>query len=878
MKTDQKTHNSAVMLPLRRMWDRVEAAADESDVAYFYELLNLGELLIKLVVASFVASIDDRDGNRYALEYDLLHADSLGDWTTSLDKVLTGPPSNMMKHMAQPLAQEITQRWTKHDDVWQRQTSESLHRVVQTIDLNSPDLPQSVPLRWWFSTFVWLRNRTRGHGSTLPGTCANVVEPLAQSLRLLTHNLTVITVPCAVIRRNLSGKFRVVSITQLDSLFEALKTKDTYTYADGVYLNFGDLCFTPLCHADIDLSDIYLANGAFQSTAGSGTYEVLSYVTDNRERIDGSRYLNAVAQLSDSETHGYPDLDVFGETFANLPPQSREYVTRDELEGELLDILVDDRHPVVSLVGRGGIGKTSLALQVLRKICDLDSYEFVLWLSARDIDLLPEGPKDVRPQVLTFEDIADEFTKLLRPSELGQEDVHPKEYVARALSGRTDAGPILLVVDNFETVKSPTEIYETLNAHIRIPNKLLITSRHREFRADYPVEVTGMTRLEYDQLVQVLSSRLGITSLLSSNYRDDLFDESDGHPYIVRVMLGEVAIAKQAGNVRRVVAQKDHMLDALFERSYASMSPGVQRVFLTLCNWRSMVTQLELEAALMRPANEYFDVSGAVSSLKLHSMIEVLATDSEAFFLQVPEAARIFGKKKLSVSHMKAAIDVDTEMLRSFGAVRSGEIRNGLPSRIDQIVQNIARLAARGENISEHMGMLEYIATGYPKAWLKIAGLRLESLQQDDSAGALGAVERYLQEAPDDSDAWRLLAKIARETRHPSHEMNALYRLAELPTASLEDISKAAACFNHQLKDNVLSISLDEKRLMADKMAQRMESKLDMADGTDVSRLVWLYLHLNRVDDARRCMNRGLEIDSNNLHLRRLEERLGEDY
>ena len=865
-----------VMLPLRRMWQRVETSAGESDVAYFYELLHLGELMTKLVVASFVASIDDREGNRYKLEHDLIRADGLGAWVTNLDEALVGPSSNVMNREAQPLAQEITQKWTKRDDVWQRQVAEYLDDIVQMIDGDSPDLPSAVSLRWWFSTFVWLRNRTRGHGSTLPGTCANTVTPLAQSLHILTDNLAVLTTPCAAIRRNLSGKYRVVPITQLDTNFEQLKSDSAYSHADGVYFSFEDLSYTPLCIADIDLTDVYCANGNYVTSSDGGTYEVHSYVTDNRDRIDGSRYLNAVAQLRDSETHGYPDLDAIGETFTNLPPQTNEYVTRGKLEQELLTVLEDDRHPVVSLVGRGGIGKTSLTLEVLHQLCHSDRYELILWLSARDIDLLSEGPKDVRPQVLTFEDIANEFVKLLRPYGLDRDDMQSSEYIASVLSGRTEAGPTLLAVDNFETVRSPGAIYQTLSTHIRVPNKILITSRHREFKADYPVDVAGMTRLEYDQLVEVHASRLRISSLLNPRYLTELYEKSEGHPYVVKVMLGEVATKQRAEKVRRVVARKDRMLDALFERSYATLPPGAKRAFLTLCNWRSVVTQLELEAALMRPDNDYFDAAEAVNSLKQHSMVEVLDTEDESTFLSVPEAARIFGKKKLSVSHMKPAIDVDTEMLRTFGAVRSGEIKNGLASRVDRITRNIATLAARGENISEYIGMLEYIATGYPMAWIKIAELRLERLDKGDAAGALDSVERYLQEAPGDVSAWRHLARIARETRRPDHEMNALYHLANLPNAPLADVSNAAASLSHHLAIGSMNVGAEEKRLMASHLAQMMEAQIDKAHGTDLSRLAWLYLHLKRVEDARRCMRLGLEIDPGNRHLLGLEKRLGE--
>ena len=865
-----------VMLPLRRMWDRVQTTSDESDVAYFFDLLNLGELLTKLAVASLVASIDNREGSRYKLEYALLRANSLGDWEAKMAEALSGPSSNFMLQEARPLAQQITQKWTKNDRVWQRDAVELLDSISREIDSDPPELTSSVSLRWWFSTFVWLRNRTRGHGSPLPGTSAQVVERLAQSLHEITNGLTVLTAPCAVIRRSLSGKFRVVSLTTLDDNFERLKREKGHHYENGIYYSFGDLCFTPLLSADIDLSDLFVANGSFNAATESVTYEALSYVSDTRKQIDGRQYLNVVPQLPASETHGYPNLDVFGETFANLPPRASEYVMRSTLEDQLRIVLTDDRHPVVSLVGRGGIGKTSLALKVLHELCNTGTYEFILWFSARDIDLLSEGPKPVKPQVFTFRDISSDFVRLVEPSGADQDDSHPEEYLARALSCNTALGPILLVVDNFETVRNPAEIYHTIDTHIRLPNKVLITSRHREFKADYPVEVTGMSRSEFDELVDMLSTRLGISPILTQDYLDELFQESDGHPYVIKVMLGEIAVDRRLGNVRRVVATKEQMLDALFDRSYTTLSPGSQQVFLTLCNWRSMVTQLELEAALMRPNREYLDASEAIESLKLHSMIDEVTTPTDVPFLRVPEAARIFGKKKLGVSHMKPTVDVDTEMLQAFGTVRSGDTMKGLAPRVDQFARNIATRAANGESVSDHIDMLEYIATGYPRAWLAISDILLENPELGDATTALDAVERYLQEAPEDADAWRCLAAASRVIEQPDREMNALYRLANLPAAPFEDISNAAGALSRHLAKGQMNVGRDEKRLMATQLAKLMEARIGNANGTDTSRLAWLYLHLSREADARLCVHRGLEIEPSNRHLIGLTNRLGD--
>lgn len=870
------TVNSAVILPLRRMWERVELTAPESDVAYFYDLLSLGELLTKLVAASIVTSIDNRDSHRYILERNLVHANGLGDWVSVLDEALSGPSRTMMRRQAYPYQQEITQKWSEATQVWQRNAIELLDRACHEIDADSPSPPPKVSLEWWFTTFVWLRNRTRGHGSTLPGKCAVAAIPLAKSLSIVTNNLQALRIPCAVIRRNLSGKYRVVPLTALDDKFEALKTTKTISLPDGVYFSIGDLHPTPVCYTDIDLSDVHIANGSFRESGAEATYEVLSYITDSRKRIDGTYFLETIRQRSDSDTHGLSDLALVGETFTNLPPQVEGFVKRTKLEQELHAVLIDDRHPVVSLVGRGGIGKTSLALQVLHELCHMNRFDFILWFSARDIDLLSEGPRNVRPQVLTFTELATEFTALLQEYEVGDTSLVPEEYLTRTLSGAMTTYRHLIVIDNFETVRNPSEIYRTLDTHVRLPNKILITGRHREFKADYPVEVTGMTRPEYDELVHTLSISLNISSLLSNTYRSSLYEETEGHPYLIKVILGEVATERKTSSVRRVLAHRDRMLDALFERSYATLTPAAQRVFLTLCNWRSLVSQLELEATLMRPQADYLDAADAIDSLSRYSMVELLTSQSDVPFLRVPDAARIFGKKKLRVSHLKPVVDVDTGILQTLGDVRAGDISRNFDHRVARIAHNVAKRAAQDEDVSGYMGILEYIATVYPSAWLKIAGLRLENPHLGDPTTALDAVERYLQESPDDADAWRRLATAARDFDMHDREMNALYRLANLPGASLENVSQAAACLSRHWVTGLTKAGLDEKRLMARRLAQLIDVKRAEANGTDFSRLAWLHLYLKEKDQARACVHEGLGIDPGNTHLLRLEYRLSE--
>ena len=177
-------------------------------------------------------------------------------------------------------------------------------------------------------------------------------------------------------------------------------------------------------------------------------------------------------------------------------------------------------------------------------------------------------------------------------------------------------GPILFVFDNFETVSRPLDVFSWLDTFIRLPNKILITTRHREFKGDYFVEVAGMTEEECQSLIDETGREFRVTELLTESYRQDLINESGGHPYVIKILLGELSKSRKLQRVERIVASHDEILDALFERTYEMLTPAAKRVFLTLSNWRSVVPELSLQAVLLRPQNELIDVDDAVEELQ----------------------------------------------------------------------------------------------------------------------------------------------------------------------------------------------------------------------------------------------------------------------
>ena len=820
---------------------------------------------MKTLVLELVTGLgEEREQHRYDLEYRLVRADGIGSWVEVLDEVLTGPASQHLVAAARTSRTALSQAFGPVEVAWQRTAFDELAEVCRCLDNSFDTMPKSkTSLRHWAQSIAWLRNRTRGHGAPQGATLSGIAPHLQASLKAVTDNAPAFSRDWAHLRRSLSGKYRVTTFGGNRDPFAHLTTDDQHTLLDGTYVDLDGLKRTTLLLSDPELDDFFFPNGNFRGN----NYEVISYASDETKREPGTAYLLLTTAQPASETSAQHSLEVTGNVFTNMPPARSEYVARPLLEAELAAVLTNERHPVVTLQGRGGVGKTSLALAVLHELASREDLGTIIWFSARDIDLLAEGPKVVRADVLTTQEVARDFAVLMGRPEL--KGAPAETYFADSLACKTSDGPFIFVLDNFETIREQHELYAFLDNAVRLPNKILITTRTRDFKADYPIEVKGMTKAEFTVLVTETAQRLAIEGLIDSSYREELFQESDGHPYITKVLLGEIARAGRQLSLKRVVATKEAMLDALFDRSYAALTASAQRVFLTLCAWRSQVPRLGLEAVLLRPDNDLIDVERALEELFQASLVEELAATEGSLFLSVPLAAAVFGKRKLVTSPLKLAIDADLELMHEFGPASAGEANKGLMPRVERLTRAAAQRAEK-EGDLRGLEVLEYIATGFSPAWLNLSQLKHEL---GDAAGAVDSLKRYLEASPGDADGWRRLVGLYRGGGDALGEMHARLQLVELARPSFQDLSDAAKRLNYLTASGELKQDADEKRLVVQRLRNLMEDRYREGDATDLSRLAWLCLHDKDTVAAGKWAAIGLELDATNPHCQSLVER-----
>ena len=422
-------------------------------------------------------------------------------------------------------------------------------------------------------------------------------------------------------------------------------------------------------------------------------------------------------------------------------------------------------------------------------------------------------------------------------------------------------------------------MYNWIDTFIRLPNKALITTRLREFKGDYPLEVMGMTEQEAQELITLASSSLGVSEYLDGKYTSELISQSEGHPYVIKILLGEIAKAKRPISIPHLISGADDILTALFERTYAVLSPCAQRAFLTLSAWNSPVPRIALEVVLIRSTEERQAVENGIESLIQYSMAEIYSAPlDKQEFINLPLVASVFGKKKLNISPAKAAILADVDILQMLGTCRRDDVHLGLAKRLESFIRNISHRIDLGASYESFAPLLEAICRAYNPGWLLLARWHMEDRTEHGYELAKEELRRFLENSPppdEAGEAWRLLGHACYQTGDALGEVHAFIERAQVAKLPFYELSNTANRLNQYLRIHGFELDLAQKRDLATRILTVLNQRRSEASADDLSRMAWLSIQLGQEGVAMDFVRQGLGKESNNSHLLRLAQNLG---
>lgn len=830
----------------------------------------VAEVAIKLVAIAFWAGLGERAKEAaYQMAYELLRADGLGSWESWIRQASSQSLARFQPPFMHDLLGWSSRVRTRPEDEWYRAARGEVESIFQSLELESPFPHRKPTICDLLSALVQVRNKTKAHGAVGPDFFEKATEPYFRGVLGLVRSCPAFAWKWVhLLRRDNTRNRGILLSTTNPSHLRDADVEGVDVASAGVYLwppaASAPLFCGDLIHSNRECSEFHLPVGM----AGSQV-EFLNYATGATARIDMEGYSRPPAFLPPSDTEGLPELDVQSNLFGNLPALPTSYVSRGRLESQLRRLLTDANHPIVTLHGYGGIGKTSLALRVLHDLsAEQDPhFDYVVWFSARDIDLRPAGPVPVKAAITDLSAMARRFGELF--------DCEPAvESLAEALHAPRQgaAKGVLFVLDNLESVRDLKGVYSFFDSHTCIPNKVLITSRHRSFKADFPLEVLGMDRGESAALMRRAGEELQISGLVTDEVIDAVFDYSGGHPYVIRIVLGEMSKEGRYVPPRNLMTRRGDIVDAVVQGSFDRLSESGQRVFLTVSGWRSAISEAALLVVL---GQRGFDVESGIDECVRLSLVErrLFLDDQPAYV--APQIARLFGRKKLEGDPDRLVILEDLDLLQKFGVVpaagavavpQSEHLRRFLDWSISQSSTGSASQLRRLDET------LELLARVWPEGWLGLARFRQAMGASPESIGL--ALRRAVEENPNNLEAWQSRASFEKAQGNDAAFVSSRLRAVEISPGDRTLVREVALDVCRFINDHSVDIPVARRSVYVASLRERMKEHADFLDATGLSRLAWLYLLEGNQREAWRFASMGLVREKDNKHCMRIIERL----
>ena len=865
------------MDPFVLIKDRLKREADASSSAHCDSLMNSCEFIIRHLTSTLIGLLpksESTESLRYRAEFELLRTSGIGDWSKHLKELIVGQnflilSPELNNSGLEGALEEITRVAPGDSDDWRADVVNSLRKALEYLE-ETPNQGKNVNLLEFFTEFPRLRNKMDAHGAPTSANKDHIASLLEPCVRLLLDQLRILKLPLVRVDFTSSNRApRIIDVVGLSSSEDRDIIADVLVQNEGVsgiYVRGATgVREVSLIRSTPELQDYFYANGNFNDK--KATAEFLSYVTNTRINQDCKQWSSKPLSPPPSSTAGMSSVRVEGWSITNYPTGTMSgYINRPNLEAELSDALQTPHRRIVTLKGMGGIGKTTLALDAVQKACQDHWFDLVVWMSSRDIDLTESGAIQVRPDVQTFDDLGRVGMGLFR--QFGAlEEPNPSIWM-KQMFGSNQNGSVLWILDNFESMKDPILVYSQIDKCLTPPNKVLITTRHRDFVGDFPIEVRGLERAEFKQLVSGFSSRFHLE--LPESKIDQIYKESAGHPLIVNMMLS--LYKANAHSSTRAVFSTDGLLDDLFERTYTRFTDDTQQVFLLLCSWNSRVQETALILAVNQGEGEFVDIDRCVTELVESSLLSVERMDDD-YILQVPAVAHAFGQRKLKTHDYRTAILARSEILQLFGSIsesardRPNVGNDYFPDLVENLWRNLLPKFSNVDETDKYMNLARMAARTKPILWKKLGDYYSQHGKIEES---INAYKYYVEADLGGEFEWKLIAQLNERLYRDMEALTAWVMRAMCEDATTDDISHAANKINGWVSQKRVTLTDAEKRVLIVPLIPVFERRLNECDADDCSRLAHLYRQIGNDKMALKIAERGLEIDPDNAHCQRL--------
>ena len=281
---------------------------------------------------------------------------------------------------------------------------------------------------------------------------------------------------------------------------------------------------------DLHKKNLYILEEMLAKYGADQPLHLVNSVTMEREAI--ARYSKQI----DSLTSTSKELEKTS-ALANLPRRPYFVGREEEIRTILQSLQPNSRTFIIGIEGIGGVGKSTLAMEVSHRCIENGLFNTVIWISAQESILTLHGIEPVIPEAKSLSDILIAIGANLGNPTIGNLSIQDQIRRAYNLLARQTT---LLILDNFETL-SKNEQRDILDFLRRSPItlKVMITSRERVSEGQV-IRLQGLSFEESHALLEWDAQQKNIH--LTKDQSNYLVDLTGGLPLALLWVQGQIAV------------------------------------------------------------------------------------------------------------------------------------------------------------------------------------------------------------------------------------------------------------------------------------------------------------------------------------------------
>jgi GTPase SAR1 family protein len=303
---------------------------------------------------------------------------------------------------------------------------------------------------------------------------------------------------------------------------------------------------------------------------------------------------NAIANPSQEEVSTHSQLEATVQAKIKRTLEEQANISQERLFGiekYLIDLqkYLQDKEGswFISIVGTGGVGKTSIVEKLVREHTVDSGFIDLAWVTAKRTYFRVEN-RSIR-NIETALNIDGLVSDIAEQLQIGLPSTVAEHF--SYLQSQLKAAPYLIIIDNLETLDDYKELLEKFYSHGKTikPSKIIFTSRQKIQKLSFDVREVELKGINLNPTLDLIRYKGGHISRISEASDDELlpiFKASNGIPLLILLVVSLIATDDSPlEEIIQSLVQQDKLYKYLYEEALSSISDNAFKILTSMAEF-----------------------------------------------------------------------------------------------------------------------------------------------------------------------------------------------------------------------------------------------------------------------------------------------------